>query len=153
MQGFLLQIRYLERGLCKSFKKVNFFFRNVCHPYATRVYSYVIRMSLVCTRMSFVCTGMSSVRHSYVLVCYLYVTRMCSYVIRISLACTHMSSVCHSYVIRMSLVCGFTMILILTLWRRTPISYGNQSIVLQSKSMDWLLYDIGLRHERVKVSS
>ena len=35
-------------------------------------------------------------------------------------------------------------------WRR-PISYRNQSIYLRSKSMDWLLYDIGLRHERVKL--
>ena len=34
-------------------------------------------------------------------------------------------------------------------WRR-PISYRNQSIDLRSKSMDWFLYDIGLRHERVK---
>ena len=30
------------------------------------------------------------------------------------------------------------------------MSYRNQSIDLQSKSMDWLLYDIGLRHEKVK---
>ena len=28
--------------------------------------------------------------------------------------------------------------------------YGNQSIDLQSKSVDWFLYDNGLRHERVK---
>ena len=34
-------------------------------------------------------------------------------------------------------------------WQR-PISYRNQSIDLRSKSMDWFLYDIGLRHERVK---
>ena len=34
-------------------------------------------------------------------------------------------------------------------WRR-PLSYRNQSINLQSKSMDWFLYDNGLRHERVK---
>ena len=27
----------------------------------------------------------------------------------------------------------------------------NQSIDLQSKSMDWFLYDNGLRHERVKL--
>ena len=33
-------------------------------------------------------------------------------------------------------------------WRR-PLSYRNQSIDLQSKSMDWFLYDKGLRHERV----
>ena len=34
-------------------------------------------------------------------------------------------------------------------WRRL-LSYRNQSIDLQSKSMDWFLYDNGLRHERVK---
>ena len=34
-------------------------------------------------------------------------------------------------------------------WRR-PISYRNQSIDLLCKSMDWFLYDIGLRYERVK---
>ena len=34
-------------------------------------------------------------------------------------------------------------------WRR-PLSYRNQSIDLQNKSVDWFLYDIGLRHERVK---
>ena len=34
-------------------------------------------------------------------------------------------------------------------WRR-PLSYRNQSIYLQSKSMDWFLYDNGLGHERVK---
>ena len=34
-------------------------------------------------------------------------------------------------------------------WRR-PLSYRNQSIDLQSTSMDWFLYDNGLRHERVK---
>ena len=34
-------------------------------------------------------------------------------------------------------------------WRR-PLSYRNQSIDLPRKSMDWFLYDNGLRHERVK---
>ena len=34
-------------------------------------------------------------------------------------------------------------------WQR-PLSYRNQSIDLQSKSMDWFLYDNGLHHERVK---
>ena len=34
-------------------------------------------------------------------------------------------------------------------WRR-PLSYKNQSIDLQSKSMDCFLYDIGLHHESVK---
>ena len=35
-------------------------------------------------------------------------------------------------------------------WHR-PISYRNQSINLWSKSMVWFLYDIGLRHESVKI--
>ena len=39
---------------------------------------------------------------------------------------------------------------ILTLSSRRPLSYRNQSINLQSKSMDWFLYGNGLRHERVK---
>ena len=34
-------------------------------------------------------------------------------------------------------------------WRR-PLSYRKQSIDLLPKSMDWFLYDKGLRHERVK---
>ena len=34
-------------------------------------------------------------------------------------------------------------------WRR-PLSYRNQSIDLLRKSIDWFLYDNGLRHERVK---
>ena len=39
--------------------------------------------------------------------------------------------------------------LLTLLWRRS-LSYRNQSIDLQSKSMDWFLYDNGLRHKRVK---
>ena len=39
-------------------------------------------------------------------------------------------------------------ILILS-WRKT-LSYRKQPIDLRSKSMDWFLYDTGLRHERVK---
>ena len=39
--------------------------------------------------------------------------------------------------------------LILSWWR--SLSYRNQSIDLQTKSMDWFLYDRDLRHERVKV--
>ena len=38
---------------------------------------------------------------------------------------------------------------ILTISWRRPISCRNQSIDLLRKSMDWILYDIGLRHERV----
>ena len=34
-------------------------------------------------------------------------------------------------------------------WRR-QLPYRNQSIDLLCKSMDWFLYDNGLRHERVK---
>ena len=34
-------------------------------------------------------------------------------------------------------------------WRR-PLSYRNQSIDFQSKSIDWLLHDSSLRHEKVK---
>ena len=36
-------------------------------------------------------------------------------------------------------------------WRR-PLSYRNQFIDLQRKSVDWFLYDNGLRHERVNLS-
>ena len=64
----------------------------VCHPNVTRMYSYVIRMSLVCTRMSYVC-------QEYVLICHPYVTRIYSYVIRTSLVCTPMSYVCQQYVL------------------------------------------------------
>ena len=94
MQGIFLQIRYFGRELSKSFKKDNFIFlsnrmsfvchsnviRMSCHLCVSRMYSYVIRMSLVYTRMSSVC-------HWYVLVCHRYVTRI--------------YSVCHSYVTRM----------------------------------------------------
>ena len=38
----------------------------------------------------------------------------------------------------------------LTLSWRGLLSYRNQSIDLPSKSVDWFLYDKGLRHERVK---
>ena len=37
-----------------------------------------------------------------------------------------------------------------TLSRWMPLSYRNQSIDLRSKSIDWFLYDNGLRLERVK---
>ena len=35
-------------------------------------------------------------------------------------------------------------------WRRL-LSYRNQSIDLRNKSIDWFLYDNGLRHERFKL--
>ena len=38
----------------------------------------------------------------------------------------------------------------LTVSWRGPLSYRNESIDLESKSIDWFLYDNGLRHERVK---
>ena len=38
----------------------------------------------------------------------------------------------------------------LKLSRRRPLSYKNQSIDLLCKSVDWFLYDNGLRLERVK---
>ena len=38
----------------------------------------------------------------------------------------------------------------LTLSRRRSLSYKNQSIDLQSKSVDWFLYGRDLRHERAK---
>ena len=41
----------------------------------------------------------------------------------------------------------------LTLSWRKPLSYRNQAIELLCKSMDWFLYDNGLRHERVNLSS
>ena len=95
--------RIFWKRIIQKFKKVNFTFLSnrmssachshvpVCDAYVTRIYSYVIRMSLVCTRMSSVC-------HSYV--------------IRMSLVCTRMSSLCRLYVLvyhPSSLVCGFTM--------------------------------------------
>ena len=62
------------------------------HLFVSRMYSYIIRMSLLCTRMSSVCQW-------YVLVPHLYVNCMYSYFIRMSLVCTGMSSVCHSPVV------------------------------------------------------
>ena len=92
----------------------------VCH-------SYVIRMSNVCTRMLLECIRMSFVSYCH-FVCHLCL--MLLVCVRILSAYTRMSSVCHSYVIciscsyvfvchpcvnlmysyviHMSLVCGFT---------------------------------------------
>ena len=112
----LLQIRYFERELSKSFKEDNYF---SFEPHVIRCVTrmsfacYLIRMPVVCTRMSSACHSyvlvchpyithmysLSSVCHSHVLVCHPYITHMYSYVIRMSLACTRMSSVCHSYVL------------------------------------------------------
>ena len=41
---------------------------------------------------------------------------------------------------------------ILTISWRRYLLYRNQSLDLQSKSMDWFLYDRNFRHERVKLS-
>ena len=75
----------------------------ICQSYVSRMYSFVIRMSVVCTRnvirMSLVCTRISYLCYSNVLVCHPCVTRMYLYVIRMSLVYTRMPSVCHSYVL------------------------------------------------------
>ena len=44
-----------------------------------------------------------------------------------------------------------TLCIYLNLSWRWPISYRNQFIDLLRKSMNWFLYDIGLRHERVNL--
>ena len=41
----------------------------------------------------------------------------------------------------------------LTLSCQRSLSYRNQSIDLQCKSMDWFLYDRDLRHEKVNSQS
>ena len=50
-----------------------------------------------------------------------------------------------------SSICINLIILFNLSWQR-PLSYRNQSIDLPAKSMDWFLYDNGLRHERVKTT-
>ena len=51
--------------------------------------------------------------------------------------------------IRALLLCWLVVLSYVTLsWRRS-LSCRNQSIDLQSKSIDWFLYDRDLRHERV----
>ena len=83
----------------------------VCQPYVLVCHSHVICMSLLCARTVHLCTCMPFACHSYVLVCYMYVTRMYLNV----MICHSYVIVCHPYVtrmylyvIRMSLVCGFT---------------------------------------------
>ena len=85
-----------------------------CHLYVTRIYSYVISMSLVCIRvtciysfvirMSLLCIRMSPyvTRMSPVLlvctcICHLGVTRMYCYIIRMLRVCTCMSPECHPF--------------------------------------------------------
>ena len=91
----------------------------VYYPFVNRMYSYVTIMSflcryylLVCNGMSFVWTYMSFLCHSYVFVC----NGMSLVIARMSSVCHSYVLVCHphvtcmySYVIHMSLVCGFTM--------------------------------------------
>ena len=118
----MLFVCYSYALLCHSYVTRMYSYVLVCHPYVTRIYWYVFRMSLVCTCMSSVCHSyvllcnrMSFICHSYVLLRQPYATR--------STRRTRMSFVCHSYVllcqlyvarmysyvIRMPLVCGFTM--------------------------------------------
>ena len=108
---------FLMSFACHLHALVFYPYVHVCHWYVSRMYSYVICMSLV-----YKCLYVM-VCHSYVLVCNPHVTRIYSYVIRMSTICSPMSPVCHSYVpichpyvtrmysyvMRMSLVCGFTM--------------------------------------------
>ena len=54
------------------------------------------------------------------------------------------------YDIRMKLRCQYVL-KSLTLSRRRPLSYRNQSTDLRSKSMDWFLYDNSLRLEGLRV--
>ena len=51
----------------------------------------------------------------------------------------------------MGILCYVTLCYLTLSWPRL-LSYRNQSIDLRSKSMDWFLYDNGLRHERVNVA-
>ena len=57
----------------------------VCHPFVTRMYSYVILLLLVC-----IC--MTSFYYSYFLACHTYVTRVYLYLILLLLVCTRVSS-------------------------------------------------------------
>ena len=72
----------------------------VCHLHVTRMFWYVIRMSLVCTRMS-------PLWNSYVLVCHAFVTRLWFYhepcimlpskLENLSRCCTKLIHVCKHY--------------------------------------------------------
>ena len=55
------------------------------------------------------------------------------------------------YLMKFNFVSLYCHNLKLSISRRRPLAYRNQSIDLQSKSMDWFLYDNGLRHGRVKL--
>ena len=55
------------------------------------------------------------------------------------------------YLMKFNFVSLYCHNLKLSISRRRPLAYRNESIDLQSKSMDWFLYDNGLRHGRVKL--
>ena len=57
---------------------------------------------------------------------------------------------CHLISVGPTTVLSLSFITINSFMRRS-LSNRNQPIDLQSKSMDWCLYDSDLRHERVKV--
>ena len=81
---------------CKNWKNLVIIVNHVKHCSCHKGYWQVQSKSFQCyiqyvICMSLVCSGMLSVCHSYVLVCHLYETHM------------------YSYVMRLSLVCGFTM--------------------------------------------
>ena len=76
-----------------------------------------------------------------------------SKIIQASKGCSRIMR-CFSYIesrdILIELVVTFTLLIFSSLsWRRL-LSYRNQSIDFLCKSLDWPLYDYGLRHERVK---
>ena len=52
--------------------------------------------------------------------------------------------------IKVNVLLTFMSIELTLSWQRSQ-SYRKQSIHMQSKSMDWFLYDSDFRHERVKL--
>ena len=60
---------------------------------------------------------------------------------------TYQTSRSYGQIKKIALQISYRMYLTLS-WGR-PLSYRNQFIDLLHKSMDWFLYDSGLRHERV----
>ena len=79
---FFYKSDILKENFQKALKKITlFFFQAVCHPYDTLMYSFVTRMYMYVIVMSLVCTRILSVCHWYVLVCHLSVTHTYSYVI------------------------------------------------------------------------
>ena len=99
MYSYVIRVRLL----CTRMSSVCHSYVLVSHPFVTRMYSYVILMSLV----------ISSVYHSYVLVCHPYVTRIYSYVIRMSLVCSFTMSLTFNLVSFFYLLFFFRMLQIL----------------------------------------